>query len=206
MPDHQPLTREAIVSVARRLLSELGFEQMSLRRLATELGVTAPALYAHVDDKNDLLAALADAGFRELVERYRSIDTPDPLDRLRAQIEAYVAQAQHDPHLFHVMFRLPPRALATAGTHPELPAASAAFEPAMAAVVEAIAAGMIHPSRDAMTVALSLWTTAHGLATVTTLGVPGDAAGRAALQESVVTAVLVGLAAPAAAERPGQLE
>ncbi len=192
----EPLTREAIVTVARRLISEVGFDQMSLRRLAKELGVTAPALYAHVDDKGDLVAALAETGFQELLARYAELETDDPLERMRAEIGAYVAQALDEPHIFRVMFHFPPHALNVPGAAIELPAASAAFESGLETVTRAVATGAVHPDRDPMMVAMTLWTTAHGLATVMLLGIPADAAGRAALQRHVVSAVLTGLAAP----------
>ena len=44
-PQDRPLLqREAIVAAARELVSTKGLEALSLRRLAANLGVTAPAL------------------------------------------------------------------------------------------------------------------------------------------------------------------
>ena len=57
--DRPLLHREAIIAAARELIVADGLEALSLRRLAARLGVTAPALYAHVRDKQDLLRAVA---------------------------------------------------------------------------------------------------------------------------------------------------
>jgi AcrR family transcriptional regulator len=55
------LTREAIVRRALEIGDEEGLEAVSVRRVASELGVTPMALYRHVRDKNDLYNAMLDA-------------------------------------------------------------------------------------------------------------------------------------------------
>src|SRR5437867_4246120 len=55
------LTRPAIVKRALELGDAEGLEAVSLRRLATELGVTPMALYRHVKDKQDLVNAMYEA-------------------------------------------------------------------------------------------------------------------------------------------------
>lgn len=49
------LTRTEIVEAAVDVLGEVGFEGLTLRRLGKHLGVSAPTLYWHVDDKRHLL-------------------------------------------------------------------------------------------------------------------------------------------------------
>ena len=58
---HRGLTRRAIVERALELGDAEGLEAVSLRRLATELGVTPMALYRHVKDKQDLVNAMYEA-------------------------------------------------------------------------------------------------------------------------------------------------
>ncbi|MFZ4434155.1 MAG: TetR family transcriptional regulator, partial [Microthrixaceae bacterium] len=67
MARRDALTRESIVSATREMLRTTDLDRLSLRKLAGVLGVTAPALYAHVRDKDDLLRAVAELGFGELV-------------------------------------------------------------------------------------------------------------------------------------------
>lgn len=55
------LNREQVVRGAMELLDEVGLDALSLRTLATRLGVQAPTLYWHVKSKAGLLDALADA-------------------------------------------------------------------------------------------------------------------------------------------------
>jgi TetR/AcrR family tetracycline transcriptional repressor len=49
------LDRERVVKTAIDLLDQVGLDGLTLRRLATELGVQAPALYWHFKNKQDLL-------------------------------------------------------------------------------------------------------------------------------------------------------
>ncbi|GAA1287915.1 TetR family transcriptional regulator [Planotetraspora silvatica] len=49
------LERDKIVATALRLLDEVGLEKLTLRRLAADLGVQAPALYWHFKNKQELL-------------------------------------------------------------------------------------------------------------------------------------------------------
>ena len=54
------LTRERILDTARTLLSAYGLGDLSMRRLAGELGVAPGALYYHVRNKQELLSLLAE--------------------------------------------------------------------------------------------------------------------------------------------------
>jgi len=55
-----PLTSEAIVSAARRLIEARGVDACSMRTLVGALGVQAPALYRRIGSKDELLALVLD--------------------------------------------------------------------------------------------------------------------------------------------------
>ena len=57
-----------------------GLEALSLRRLARQLGVTAPALYGYVRSKQDLLSALAEIEIDRLAARFEEVDDANPGD------------------------------------------------------------------------------------------------------------------------------
>lgn len=52
------ISRDDIVAAATAIIDTDGVEKLTMRRLATELGCTAMALYHHVRDKEDLLRLL----------------------------------------------------------------------------------------------------------------------------------------------------
>lgn len=53
------LTRDLILDTAFTLLRQYGLADLSMRRLATELGVAPGALYYYIKNKQELLASLA---------------------------------------------------------------------------------------------------------------------------------------------------
>ena len=50
-----PLTRDRVIEAALALADEGGFDALSMRKLADELGVKAMSLYNHVANKDDVL-------------------------------------------------------------------------------------------------------------------------------------------------------
>ncbi len=63
------VTRDDVIHTAIQLLQEVGLDGLTLRRLATELGISAPTLYWHVKDKRDLLDLMAEEMVREAREK-----------------------------------------------------------------------------------------------------------------------------------------
>jgi len=55
MPKRKPLHRESVLDAALELLDRDGLQGLSMRKLATVLGVEAMSLYNHVDGKDALL-------------------------------------------------------------------------------------------------------------------------------------------------------
>lgn len=147
-----------------------GVEALSLRRLGRQLGVTAPALYAHVDSKQDLIRAVAEIEMERLASSFDTAGDADPVERIRAQSRAYVAYARENPELFQLILLVPPD-LDVASLPPggPLPVTTHAFASASKAIDDAISAGAIR-SDNALLVALTLWSGAHGVATVLRLG------------------------------------
>jgi AcrR family transcriptional regulator len=61
-----PLSRDRVLHAALELADTRGFEDLTMRKLAKELGVEAMSLYNHVRNKEDLLAGLVDIVFGEI--------------------------------------------------------------------------------------------------------------------------------------------
>ena len=60
-----------IVRAARRVIGELGFDEASMERIAHEAKVAKGTIYLYFRNKEELLAHVAEHGFRELMERAR---------------------------------------------------------------------------------------------------------------------------------------
>jgi AcrR family transcriptional regulator len=61
-----PLSRERVLETALRLVDEGGIEALSMRKLATELGVQAMSLYNHVTNKDDIIDGIVDIVVSEI--------------------------------------------------------------------------------------------------------------------------------------------
>ncbi len=188
------LTRDAIIAVAREILAADGLDGLSLRRIGAQLGVTAPALYAHVDDKLDLLRGVAELEFERLIERFDAIEATDPVEQIRRQAAAYVEHARDDPALFHVMFLFRPDWTPQPAAE-ELPAASKAFARGAAAIEAAMLSGALR-TEDPLLVAIAIWAAAHGTASVLLAGIDLGAEYEARVIDTVIDNLLRGLAAP----------
>ena len=188
-----PLSRAAVVAAAREMIATKGLDAVSLRGLSATLGVTAPALYAYVTDKHDLLRAVAEHEFSRLLEVFDAIDDPDPLVRVASYSRAYIDYAVANPSLFRTMFLFPPEMVLPELGEADLPIASTAFEVPYAAIGEAIDTGALPAGTDPLLAALTLWTATHGAADVLLLGLVFDPDAATALVDAVLDTVITGL-------------
>ncbi|MFD5648273.1 TetR/AcrR family transcriptional regulator [Streptomyces sp. NPDC127039] len=77
-----PLDRRRVADTALKLLNEVGLDGLTLRAIARELDVKAPALYWHFKDKQALLDEMATEMYRRMVA-----GTPlDPADTWRERL------------------------------------------------------------------------------------------------------------------------
>ncbi|MEV8535482.1 TetR/AcrR family transcriptional regulator [Streptomyces sp. NPDC051211] len=84
-----PLTSRAqILVAARRLIDQDGWEKLTIRRLAAEIGIGATTLYHHIRNKDDLLLLLLN---RHIQQIERPQLPSDPRERI-----VTAATAMHD--------------------------------------------------------------------------------------------------------------
>jgi AcrR family transcriptional regulator len=157
---HHGDLRQALVHSALEILSEAGVGGLSLRAAARRAQVSAMAPYRHFADKEALLAAVAEYGFRELASRLTAATATaaDPRAGLAALGVAYVLFACDQPSLFKLMFG--PTIERKSG-HPVLEEAGSACFNALRQAVEA--AKFFEGDYDPGDVALACWSLVHGL-------------------------------------------
>ena len=106
-PYHHGNLRTALLAQAEKTVRERGVQELSLRELARDVGVSHGAPRRHFSDRQALLDALAEAGFERLGAELRSAvdDAGDDFQaRLRATGAAYVRFATRDAALLELMF------------------------------------------------------------------------------------------------------
>jgi AcrR family transcriptional regulator len=114
------LDSESVVRSAAMLADAEGLDAVTLARLADQLGVRAPSLYAHVDGLNDLRRRLAIRGMQELTDALQLAAAGRAgEDALRAIADAYRAYARAHPGTYAALQRAPeagdPETTAAAG-------------------------------------------------------------------------------------------
>jgi len=167
-PYHHGNLREALLDAAIRLIAEVGPTAFTLREVARRAGVSHNAPYRHFRDRDELMAAVAAQGFRELTEAMvgAAARQSDPLDRLKRAGLGYVTFALRRPEHFTVMFDAP----RSKRKHPD---AAAAAEQAFGTLLDLVKgcqnAGRL-PSGDSHQLALLAWTMVHGIAKLAITG------------------------------------
>jgi AcrR family transcriptional regulator len=167
-PYHHGNLRSALLAAAERTVRERGVENLSLRELAREIGVSHGAPRRHFPDRQALLDALAQTGFERLGAELRAAadragDEFQP--RLEATATAYIRFATANPALLDLMFASKHRA-----SEPSLhEAMERAFSVMMDLILQGQAIGWLQPG-DPERVGLVLFSTIQGIAALLTAG------------------------------------
>ena len=122
------INAEVIAHTALRLLDGAGLDGLTMRVVATELGVQAPTLYWHVKNKQHLLDVMANVMFAEAVD---GLELPGRGETWQDWLVA------HAHRLRAVMLRYRDGARVFAGTHISDPAMPRAVELGLRALVDA---------------------------------------------------------------------
>jgi AcrR family transcriptional regulator len=136
---------------------------VSIRSVAQRVGVTSPSIYLHFEDKDALLDAVCARYFEKLDEEMQRVSAGQPysIEVLRAQGQAYIRFATQTPELYRIATMGEWRS----GSNVDAALSSSAFEH-MCATVRALMDEGACPPGDATTLALQLWSAAHGVASL----------------------------------------
>ncbi len=154
--------QEEILEAARNLFVKEGYESVSMRKIADEVGCAPGTLYLHFDDKAAILGAICAETFTRLAKRMDAIrkDECDPLERLRRGGRTYVQFGLDHPHHYLLTFGRPK------SDHAHGSAADMAglncFNGLRDCVKAAADAGALRSS-DPECVAQVLWAATHGI-------------------------------------------
>jgi AcrR family transcriptional regulator len=107
----EPATPESLdqrlVAAALTVLADTPAEDLSLRHVAQQLGVSHQAPYVHFGSRRRFLAAVAGAGLREAAdEAAAAVDAAgeEPVARLKALARAYLSFIRARPHVHDLAY------------------------------------------------------------------------------------------------------
>lgn len=159
----QHLRQEILDAAGRLLRNAHSPDEVSLRGIAREAGITAGAVYSHFKDKAELMWTLLDSVYATLADRMRTAQQAAPADDpwagLRAAVDTYCEQAAEAPREYDLLFRIGP-GLPPPDTLPRHP-----MEQLLDAWRRAVAPYLAATGRDPASVDLTaklLWSSLHG--------------------------------------------
>jgi AcrR family transcriptional regulator len=151
-------------------------EAVTLRAVAREVGIAAPSIYAHFPDRDAVLMAVVARIFDELtqaIEQGKKSAGQDPVDRLVAGCEAYVAFGLEHPARYSMLFStqrpttpgypMPVPIGPDGRPMPEFGAQS--FALLVQAIEDCVTAG-VSASTDVVADATAVWVALHGTVTL----------------------------------------
>jgi len=182
------MTRAANIDLPARILSEAekvvvasGYQGINMRRLATQVGVSATAIYHYFENKDAILRKLRIKAAEMLNDRIRGIDARLPPQEFIAELgRQYLAYAQANPNMYRLLFEAPIDESAEPEDHHVLYYTYLAARGALEKM-----AGQGKPMPDPRHGAMMGWMMLHGFSSLMMSGIlpPAEGMTRESLQE-----------------------
>src|SRR5262245_932949 len=164
--------RAEMVDAAEALYAKVGWDAVTMDRVAKSARLSRALLYVYFRDKNDLLHAITERALHDLRERFVAAagGHAKGIDKVTAIGRAYVLFQQEKPYRFDACSRFHAH---QAEGYPAEDACAAAGDAVMAVIVEALRQGQADGTirediGDPMQVCVMLWAFTHGLIQIAT--------------------------------------
>jgi AcrR family transcriptional regulator len=96
---------ERILNGARKIFLAKGYEQTSMRNIASEINYSPGSLYFYFKDKSEIFQELHKEGFKLLLNQLKVLDkVADPFERLKAVGRIFIQFAQENKDYYNLMF------------------------------------------------------------------------------------------------------
>lgn len=189
--------RGRILEAARCIISEEGVEALSIRKVAKEIGYTAPIIYHYFENKEQLLACVLREGYGRILAAAEPLDSSlPPAEAIRVSFVRYIEDAlKWKSEYRSLMLNSSQDVLAFTSV---LEAGSSSKRKALAALVVTIEAGVTSGAFapcEAELTAQALWAAMFGLAIRLIIEDPVSPEQQKRLMERQLDLLLKGLAA-----------
>ena len=161
----EQLADEILAAATDLLLESGGPEGVSIRAVASRVGVTPPSIYLHFTDKDELLDAVCAHFFEQLDPIIVAIaeEYDDIYERARLQGLAYVQFALDNPVMYQSAFAR----ITDQPSQTDMVMMASAFQHFAETIDAAMEAGLL-PRGDVTAMTLRLYAVAHGVASLMT--------------------------------------
>ncbi len=164
---HKVDLKKDILSAAQELFMTKGYEATSIRNIAEMIEYSPATIYLYYKDKNEIIHALHQEGFKLLVSYFQVLNTvSDPFERLKAMGRAYIQFAIQNQSIYQLLFVMKePMEHVESCVNQEWDEGERAFDILMHTVTECQAKGYFK-GLDKEPLSFVIWSTMHGLCTL----------------------------------------
>src|SRR5512134_2729719 len=153
----RPSTPQAVLAATEALLLEGGIEAVSIRRVSSRCGYSAPTIYHHFGDKTGLVDAVLERRFARMLEVMRKIPRGDDAAAyLREMAQAFLHFALANPEHYRLL------AMTRPDEQDAVPSAEEARRMVKQALGDLLQEGTLAPP-DLEGAFQVLWSMLHGL-------------------------------------------
>ncbi|MEP6648056.1 MAG: TetR/AcrR family transcriptional regulator [Saprospiraceae bacterium] len=157
--------KDLILNAAREIFLSEGYENTSIRKIASKIEYSPGIIYLHFKDKNELLLALHDKAFEcKMKALFIDVqDIADPLERLKATGRSYLQYGIDNPQDYELMFILTCTMEALAIKEEFWNDGATAIGLLKENIKACIGAGYFRKDIDLNEISLLLWSQVHGI-------------------------------------------
>jgi AcrR family transcriptional regulator len=197
------LLREEILDVARELFVKHGYENVSMRKIASKIEYSPTTIYLYFKDKSEILHTLCEETFGRLSKVMGEIEHApgDPVAKLRQLGLAYIHFGLEHPNHYQVTFMTRLEELVKTPEEFARSAGMRTFQSLVNCIQACVESGQFR-NLDVMAASQSFWSSVHGVTSllITQCGFPFVE--RDVLLSTVVDATIDGFRSIAKATLP----
>lgn len=156
--------RDKILHSAGQLFLEQGFEQISIRNIAEAIEYSPATIYLYFKDKNEIIHALHQKGFRQLNDHFEPLAAfTNPFERLVNMGKAYIRFATTNPAIYDLLFmKSEPMQHVSSCLDEEWKEGDNAFEALLQTIMQCQQHGYFN-GLEPHSLAMMIWSSIHGL-------------------------------------------
>jgi AcrR family transcriptional regulator len=187
--------RQEILDAARDLFVSVGYENVTMRKVAEKIEYSPTTIYLHFQDKADLMHSICEETFERLSRKLEQIlkSPGDPVERLKRGLRAYVEFGLQNPQHYRVTFMTPHEVNPECVLAPDS-AGLKAFSILQQGVADCIQAGKFR-NVDVQSASQALWAAVHGLTSLLIAHASFPWVPRDKLTNLITDSMIAGLAA-----------
>lgn len=163
--------RPLVLKKAQQLFIRYGYENITMRRIALEVGVSPAAIYLYFKNKDEIMDSLCNEGFRFLYrEQQIAMQAPisDPLKKLAEMGRRYIRFGIQNKDYYEIMFLMPaPEKPKKIGLPQEENTYGEKSLGCLRTVIQECFDYGYFKSADPETVCVAMWSLVHGMVSLT---------------------------------------